>query len=52
LKKEQFLTYCSRLSNIELSKILKEKDKYQPGAINASNEILLKEIIVMMNGML
>jgi len=40
LKKEDFLTYYSRLSNIELLKILEEKEKYQQGAIDAANEVL------------
>ena len=40
MKKEDFLTYYSRLSNIELLKILEEKEKYQQDAIDAANEIL------------
>jgi len=40
LKKEDFLTYYTRLSNVELLKIIEEKEKYQPEAIALVNEIL------------
>jgi hypothetical protein len=40
LKKEDFLKTYSRLSNIELLKILGEKQNYQPIAIEAATEIL------------
>jgi hypothetical protein len=40
LKKEDFLTYYTQLSNVELLKIMEEKEKYQPEAITLVNEIL------------
>ena len=40
MKKEDFEIYYSSLPNIELLKIIEEKDKYQPAAIEVAQEIL------------
>jgi len=40
LKKEDFIKYYSSLTNVELLKIIEEKEKYQSNAIEAANEIL------------
>lgn len=40
MKKEDFLRYYSKLSNVELLKIIGEKEKYRPDAIEAATEIL------------
>jgi hypothetical protein len=40
LKKEDFLRHFSGLSNIELLKILEEREKYQPAAIEMAQQIL------------
>jgi hypothetical protein len=40
LKKEDFLKHYTGLSNIELLKILEEKEKYQPAAIEIAQQIL------------
>ena len=40
LKKEDFLRHYAGLSNIELLKILEEKEKYQPAAIETAQQIL------------
>lgn len=40
MKKEDFLTNYSKLSNIELLKIIQEKEKYRSDAIEAATEIL------------
>lgn len=40
LKKEDIYTYYLRLSNVELLKIIQEKEKYRPDAIDAATEIL------------
>ena len=40
LKKEDFLIYYSGLSTVDLLKIIEEKEKYQPDAIEAANKIL------------
>jgi hypothetical protein len=40
LKKEDFLNYYTQLSNVELLKIIEEKEKYQPEAITLVTEIL------------
>ena len=45
MKKEYFLKYYTQLSNVELLKILEEKEKYQPEAIVLVNEILLQRSI-------
>ena len=40
MKKEDFRSHYSGLSNIELLKIIEEKEKYQPDAIEAAGKIL------------
>lgn len=40
MKKEDFIKYYSALTNFELLKIIEEKEKYQPDAIEAASEIL------------
>lgn len=40
VKKEDFLAYYTTLSNVELLKIIREKKKYKPDAIDAATEIL------------
>lgn len=40
MKKEDFVKYYSNLSNVELLKIIEEKEKYQPVAIEVAREIL------------
>lgn len=40
MKKEDYVRYYSKLSNVELLKILEEKKDYQPCAIAAAEEIL------------
>ena len=40
LKKEDFLAYYAKLPNVELLKILQEKEKYRSDAIEAASEIL------------
>ena len=42
MKKEDFLRHYSGLSNIELLKILEEKEKYQPTAIEIAQQILFE----------
>ena len=40
MKPEDFLTYYSNLSTVELLKIIEQKENYQPDAIEAANKIL------------
>jgi hypothetical protein len=40
LKKEDFLQYYTRLSNVDLLKIIEEKEKYQPEAVALVMEVL------------
>ena len=40
MKKEDFLAYYAKLPNVELLKIIREKEKYRPDAIEAVTEIL------------